>query len=290
MRLNSPPEGSLFVVGQRRGRRRNEGGRRAAAIAAPLPPLRRMKAAGWPIRFRLNPMVPYPGWQQGYEETIREINAIEPEMITLGALRAIATTLRSAARKNGRDESIFDFLIVERHASTFRYRIPFEQQVEPFCFALDRLDPRVKRALCKEDESVWRALGLPFDGCHCLLDGEDALTEKQLLVERFKPQNLIQIQAAVQRSGGKMPIMTVRELKAAIQGRLRFKWTPYQLNAHEQAEFASAKKRGYLIAPERAIALQNVWFSWCEIQEAPCVKVLTRRRFAEVGLDLYGLP
>ncbi len=41
-------------------------------------------------------------------------------------------------------------------------------------FALGRLDrQRVVPALCKEDVSVWEAVGLKFNGCHCLLQGAD---------------------------------------------------------------------------------------------------------------------
>jgi spore photoproduct lyase len=139
---------------------------------------RRMKEAGWPIRFRLDPMVPYPGWQEGYAEVIERINALEPEMVTLGALRATSPkSLRSAAKKNGRDASIFDYLGEARDASGFKYRVPFETQVEMFRFALNRLAPRVVPALCKEDVGLWRRLGLKFQGCHCLLSGQDALVD-----------------------------------------------------------------------------------------------------------------
>lgn len=139
---------------------------------------RRMKAAGWPIRFRLDPMVPYPGWRDGYAEAIDAINALEPERVTLGALRATSPkSLRSAAKKNGRDASIFDYLGEERDASGFKYRVPFETQVEMFRFALDRLARRVVPALCKEDVGLWRRLGLKFQGCHCLLSGQDALVD-----------------------------------------------------------------------------------------------------------------
>ena len=40
-------------------------------------------------------------------------------------------------------------------------------------FVLDRLDrERITPAPCKEDVSVWKAVGLQFDGCHCLLEGQ----------------------------------------------------------------------------------------------------------------------
>lgn len=40
----------------------------------------KMKAAGWAVRFRLDPMVPYKGWKKGYAAAVSAINAIGPEM------------------------------------------------------------------------------------------------------------------------------------------------------------------------------------------------------------------
>jgi|SRR5581483_230622 len=148
---------------------------------APLPDARfraaqQMKAAGWPIRFRLDPMVPYTNWRSGYTEAIREINRVKPEMVTLGALRATSrTSLRSAAKRNGRDDTIFDFLTEERDPSGFKYRIPHKQQLSLFRFAVERLGSSIVPALCKEDQTLWHELGLPFRGCHCLLDGSDTI-------------------------------------------------------------------------------------------------------------------
>src|SRR5438132_168747 len=64
---------------------------------APLPSSRfaaaaKMQEAGWPIRFRLDPMIPYndprENWREGYAETIDRINRLGPEMVTIGSLRA----------------------------------------------------------------------------------------------------------------------------------------------------------------------------------------------------------
>jgi spore photoproduct lyase len=151
---------------------------------APLPSqrlaaARRMKAAGWLVRFRLDPMVPYEGWRSGYAAAVHEINRIGPEMVTLGALRATsAKSLRTAAKENGREDSIFDFLTEERDLSGFKHRIPFDVQLQRFRLAIDRLDARIVPALCKEGQALWRALGLPFRGCHCLLDAGDPLVEE----------------------------------------------------------------------------------------------------------------
>jgi spore photoproduct lyase len=165
---------------------------------------RQIKAAGWPIRFRLDPMVPYPGWQKGYEAAIKQINKLEPEMVTIGALRATsAKSLRKAAQKNGRDDSIFDYLTEDRDPSGFKYRIPFETQCELFKFVLDRLAVRVTPALCKEDQQLWKALNLSFRGCHCLINGADALVNDSYFDRNLVPSfagcgnssGLVQIQA-----------------------------------------------------------------------------------------------
>jgi spore photoproduct lyase len=153
----------------------------------------KMKKAGWPIRFRLDPMIPYPDWKKGYGETIRRINALSPEMVTLGSLRATSYNgLRNASKANGRDESIFDYLTEEKDPSGFKYRLPFEKQVEMFRFAVDRLKGSIKPALCKEDRALWKALGMRFDGCHCLLGRNDSIV-KERHTEMKRPTPLVSI-------------------------------------------------------------------------------------------------
>lgn len=153
---------------------------------APLPSSRfaaatRMKDAGWPVRFRLDPMIPYDdpseNWRDGYAETIDRINRIGPEMVTIGALRASSMGLATAAEQNGRPIDLFQYLS-EKDPSGFKYRLPFNDQVALYRFALERLDRRrITPALCKEDVSVWKAVGLRFSGCHCLLEGADVPNE-----------------------------------------------------------------------------------------------------------------
>jgi spore photoproduct lyase len=155
---------------------------------APLPSSRfaaaaTMKDAGWPIRFRLDPMIPYresgEDWRQGYGEAIDRINSLAPEMVTLGALRASSMGLATAAAQNGRSVDLFAYLS-EKDPSGFKYRLPFEDQVALYRFAIERLDrQRIKPALCKEDVSVWKEVGLEFNGCHCLLSG--ATVSKELV-------------------------------------------------------------------------------------------------------------
>ena len=154
---------------------------------APLPSSRfaaaaKIQEAGWPIRFRLDPMIPYRDdndeWRKGYEVAIGRINSLSPgdghdRRICVQVLMGLAT----AAGKNGRPVDIFQYLS-EKDPSGFKYRLPFEQQVELYRFVLEHLDRRrIVPALCKEDLSVWNAVGLKFHGCHCLLSGSDIPSE-----------------------------------------------------------------------------------------------------------------
>lgn len=162
-----------------------------------------MKKAGWPIRFRLDPMVPYNGWKQGYAETIKRINSLLPEMVTLGALRASSYNgLRNASASNGRDDSIFDYLSPQKDPSGFKYRIPFDKQVELFRFAIDRLSSRIAPALCKEDTALWEALGMRFDGCHCLLGRSDAVVAER----RAAMRDLADVQRVL-RPANPLPVL-----------------------------------------------------------------------------------
>ena len=142
-------------------------------------------------------MIPYEDWHNGYKEAIDRINSLGPEMVTLGSLRATSgKSLRTAARANGRNDSIFDYLTEEKDPSGFKYRLPFKTQVELFRFAVTKLKTSITPALCKEDISLWKEIGLKFKGCHCLLGGEDAVIKESTLLEvpPSMPRPLVDIQ------------------------------------------------------------------------------------------------
>jgi len=47
----------------------------------------KVQKAGYPVRIRLDPIVPFEGWEKAYLETIKQIfSKITPERITLGTL------------------------------------------------------------------------------------------------------------------------------------------------------------------------------------------------------------
>ncbi len=145
---------------------------------------RKMKDAGWRARLRLDPMIPYKDWKSGYAETIDRINDLQPEMVTLGALRATSmNSLKTASKNNGRRYDVFDYLTKEKDPSGFKHRIPEDLLLEMYGFVLEKLKAKVVPALCKEDKSVWEKLGMKFKGCHCLLGADDPLA-RNIKMER----------------------------------------------------------------------------------------------------------
>jgi hypothetical protein len=147
---------------------------RVAPLEKRLACAERLKAAGWRIRFRLDALAPIPGWEADLATIMERINQIGPELLTIGALRATnATALRASAAQHGRDASIFDYLR-DKDPSGFKYRVEPQAHLEMFRRVKALLDPAIHLGLCKEDMSLWQALGLPWQGCHCLHGPADA--------------------------------------------------------------------------------------------------------------------
>lgn len=67
---------------------------------------------------------------------------------------------------------------------------------------------------------------------------------------------------------------------------------PHKLSSQQWVEFDDAKRRGYVICRDvRANqSLLNVWFIWCELHGRPYVKVLPRKDYASVQMDLIAVP
>jgi len=121
------------------------------------------KDAGYPVRIRLDPMIPIDGWQVMYEHAVDEISILKPERVTLGALRYFPVA-KVFARKLGRDVSVFDYA-VERCVDG-RRRVPKLLRIEMYRTALKRL--KVPTGVCKETKDVVRLLGL-YQICNCTL-------------------------------------------------------------------------------------------------------------------------
>ncbi len=135
-------------------------------------PLRRIEAArklhehGYPVRVRIDPMVPVEGWREHYRELVEEIfRRFEPDRITLGTLRGLSTTIRCA-----KDTSWVKYL---DESSNWELKPRFDVRLKMYRFIIDLLEENGFRdyGLCKETVGMWEALGLDYRGirCNCLL-------------------------------------------------------------------------------------------------------------------------
>ena len=158
--------------------------KKVASLEARLSKAAELKAKGYRIRFRLDALAPIDNWQQELAEVISRVNDIEPEMLTVGALRASQpTSLRRAAEKSGRDASIFDY-IVSVDPSGFKYRTEDEFHVEAFRQVRNLLATNIALGLCKEDISMWKTADIQWQGCHCLSGKHDPTTSERLYLLR----------------------------------------------------------------------------------------------------------
>lgn len=149
--------------------------RKVSPLRTRLSTARRLKQQGWRVRFRLDALAPVDGWERDLQTILREINDVGPEMLTIGAMRASnVSALRLATHRNGRDESIFDY-VQAKDPSGFKHRVAPSFHLEAFRRIRDGLDPGIRLGLCKEDLSIWLSLGLPWQGCHCLHGSGDEI-------------------------------------------------------------------------------------------------------------------
>ena len=166
----------------------NEAVSRKFEIGAP-PFMKRLEAAkkvlkaGYPVRIRLDPIVPFEGWKEGYKDTIKQIfSKISPERITLGTLRyeegfykmrnTIFTTGPELPQFLEKMEPMFAPKLFEgeKRAKTGKYSFTPTQRTDIFRYVIDEIrkhsDCRI--ALCKESADVWAETGLQLSRCSCV--------------------------------------------------------------------------------------------------------------------------
>ena len=139
--------------------------------------------AGYPLRVRLDPIVPFPGWRKAYADTIRKIfDNISPERITLGTLRfekgfyhmrsSIFTTGAGLKQYLEEMEPMFEpkHFPGSKNAKTGKYSFTENKRTEIFRFAVDEIRKYsdCKIALCKESEKIWKNTGLQPSICSCV--------------------------------------------------------------------------------------------------------------------------
>ncbi len=151
---------------------------------------RKVQQAGYPLRLRLDPIVPFDGWKKAYAATIADIfQKVTPERITLGTLRfeeglynmreSIFTTGNDLPKMLGNMGPMFEPKIFEgkKRPKIGKYSFSEAERVKIFDFIIKEVQKysSCHIALCKESASVWNQLGLDLSKmrCVCQLDYAD---------------------------------------------------------------------------------------------------------------------
>jgi spore photoproduct lyase len=132
--------------------------RGAAPVADRMDAARRLMAAGWRVRIRIDPM--FAG--HDYGGIVADVRALAPERVTLGSLRAEPHLLRVA------DDGIFDALERSPEPKGLA-RYPLPARLAMYRAAVDGLGGTCPVGLCEETRDVWDALGLDAEAmcCNC---------------------------------------------------------------------------------------------------------------------------
>lgn len=128
----------------------------------------RAAAAGYRVRFRVDPIIPIPGWENSYRSLLEHILEVAPpERITFGSLRYFPN-VKTYARKLGRETSVFDYAS-ERTPADGRRRIPTARRLHIYKYLIGLVPAGMDFGLCKETEACHRALGIADVVCNCTL-------------------------------------------------------------------------------------------------------------------------
>jgi len=119
--------------------------------------------SGYPIRIRIDPIVPIKNWENEYSNLIYDIfSKFQPERITLGSLRGLQSTIN-----NAHDKSWIAYL---SERSNWGKKINSETRTNMYYFILNYLSDAYSYnevAFCKETKSIWRKLNKDYTKIKC---------------------------------------------------------------------------------------------------------------------------
>lgn len=180
--LNLPHNGHTIIAWSLN----NEGVSQQFEIGAPsferrLAAAKRVQDSGYRVRIRLDPIIPFDGWQEGYAETIKRMfETISPETVTIGTLRFEEafykmrnTLLTSPELKDYLNEMkpMFEPKLFEgkKRVKSGKWSFSEERRIEIFLFVINEIRKysNCPIALCKESSPVWNAVGLDLSRCYC---------------------------------------------------------------------------------------------------------------------------
>jgi spore photoproduct lyase len=148
-----------------------------------------MQVYDYPVRIRLDPIVPFDGWQRAYTETIRRIfEKVSPERITLGTLRFEKGfyNMRNIIFTTGSElPSMLETMNPMFPPKKFdgfqspksgKYSFSDDKRAEIFSYIICQIRKfsDCKIALCKESAVLWKRVGLDLSRCSCVCQLEYA--------------------------------------------------------------------------------------------------------------------
>jgi len=143
---------------------------------------RKVQNVGYPLRIRLDPIVPIYGWQEAYSNTVKRIfDVVSPESITLGTLRFEEGfyNMRNTIFSSGPDlpkflENMMPMFLPKtfpgiKKPKSGKYSFSETKRIEIFNFIISKIRKYsdCKIALCKESAKVWKKVGLQLSRCNC---------------------------------------------------------------------------------------------------------------------------
>jgi DNA repair photolyase len=143
-----------FSVNSPLAARKHEAG--AACVTDRLKAARRLKARGWRVRMRIDPMI--VGYD--YAWVVEQVRQLAPERVTLGTLRAEENLWRFV------DNGLFSALEKPDDPKSLA-RYPREERLALYRPAVHALAHVCPVGLCEETEDVWDALGLDTEATSC---------------------------------------------------------------------------------------------------------------------------
>ena len=127
----------------------------------------KVKAAGYHVTLRLDPMIPIEGWEQLYPEFIQEVyREFQPDQWTIGSLR-FYSSLPMWTKKMGRNAAIYQYG-QEHSREDRRRRIATYVRSNMYVTAISEIRSHDRNAivrLCKETTSLYQLMEVSPSGC-----------------------------------------------------------------------------------------------------------------------------
>lgn len=134
---------------------------RAATIDERLEAAAVCSASGYHLAFHFDPIIAYPGWKQGYKDTVEKLFEKVPassiSWISLGAFRYIPK-LKQIGTLRFPQSQIYHHEFIEGLDSKQRYFRPLRVELYQYIYSLIKrqADPRTCIYFCMESDEIWK--------------------------------------------------------------------------------------------------------------------------------------